>query len=109
MTADIVAQALTHLRTELLLREEDLGDVLAIAAASLGGSLDDIRLALAAGDARKIAFAAHTLKGNLRNLGLNQASEQARDIELAARDEGRTDLGPQAARLTELLAPLLAG
>lgn len=108
MNADIITLVLTHLRTELLLQEDDLADVLIIAASSLSGSLDDIRLALSAGDARKIAFAAHTLKGNLRNLGLNQASEQARDIETAARDEGRTDLLPQTERLAAMLSPLLA-
>lgn len=107
MNADIVSLARLYLRTELLLQEEDLDDVLAIAATSLSGSLDDIRQALDAGDAPKIAFAAHTLKGNLRNLGLADASEQARLIEAAARQEGLADLAPQTEALAGLLSPLL--
>ena len=70
-----------------LLRHEVGGEPLAEKLDRVGRqNIDDMRSALAAGDATVLRAAAHTLRGSSAQLGAVRLSALARELEAAARD-----------------------
>lgn len=62
--------------------------------------MDELRRALAAGDAEAFRRTAHSLKSNCRTFGALGLAELARELEFIAREDRLTDVGDKLERLT---------
>ena len=71
------------------------------------GLLDNIRAAIAAGDAVKLRQAAHTLKGALGTVGAEAEAELARQLESLGKDDNLAVAAPLLAKLEPLVARLI--
>lgn len=71
--------------------------------------LEDIKAALAAGDAQRLEKTAHTLKGTASNFGAQAVVDLAGDLELMGREDNLSGAGDKLAVLeSELQAALQA-
>lgn len=63
------------------------------------GMLEDIKTALAAGDAQRLEKTAHTLKGTASNFGAHSVVQFARELEFMGRKGSLTGAGDKLAAL----------
>jgi protein-histidine pros-kinase len=96
-----------HLRATYGLGPDQIEQLLATSASSLGAQLDKATMAIAENDSEAAREAAHAAKGNLLNLGLHALSRLAADLEKKAEAGKIEDCGgilkDLQAGLTELL------
>jgi two-component system, sensor histidine kinase and response regulator len=87
---------------------ELLGEIVAAFLVEGPSLLEEIRYALAAGDAVRLRRGAHTLKGALRTLGIESAAELATELEEIGRRGDLSQASAPMARLESQLDQILA-
>ena len=100
--ADIDAEVAAGREVLAMLAGDDTAEYTAcleLLGQSLGESLDDLALAVAAGDRAQIKFHAHTIKGGSTSAGFEQIGAIAEILERTALSTALTTLTAEAARL----------
>jgi HPt (histidine-containing phosphotransfer) domain-containing protein len=83
-----------ELGANLGLEEDEYRELIDLFISSGGNDFENLRQALAAGDADKVMRSAHTIKGAAGNLGLMDVSAVAKEIEEKASRKNLSGLEP---------------
>jgi HPt (histidine-containing phosphotransfer) domain-containing protein len=95
---------IVELANDLELEEEEYRAILELFVEASHSDLDEIRTAVACGNATAASRAAHSLKGAAANLGLSDLSRTAHEIEEKSRESRLHETRETVRSLEELLA-----
>ena len=80
---------------------EEYIEILELYVESTSSDLNELKTALAAGDAEKVHSRSHSIKGASGNLGLQELYEQAKKIDDRARENLMEELEPMVRDFTK--------